>query len=87
MSLAIPCIVADDHPAMVEAVCDALGEHGIDIVGRAKNGEEALTKIEAQQPDAALVDLRMPRLNGIELTRRVAASSPKTAVILYTAYG
>ena len=87
VSLAITCIVADDHPAMVEAVCDVLGEHGIEVVGRAKGGEEALTKIETQQPDAALVDLRMPRLNGIELTRRVAASSPKTAVILYTAYG
>ena len=87
VSLAITCIVADDHPAMVEAVCDVLGEHGIEVVGRAKDGEEALTKIETRQPDAALVDLRMPRLNGIELTRRVAASSPKTAVILYTAYG
>ena len=72
---------------MVEAVCDVLTEHGVEIVGRARDGEEALSKIELRQPDAALVDLRMPRLNGIELTRRVATASPRTAVILYTAYG
>ena len=87
MSAAITCIVADDHPAMVEAVCDVLTEHGVEIVGRARDGDEALSKIELRQPDAALVDLRMPRLNGIELTRRVATASPRTAVILYTAYG
>ena len=87
VSAAITCIVADDHPAMVEAVCDVLTEHGVEIVGRARDGDEALSKIELRQPDAALVDLRMPRLNGIELTRRVAVTSPRTAVILYTAYG
>jgi DNA-binding NarL/FixJ family response regulator len=87
VSAAITCIVADDHPAMVEAVCDVLIEHGIEIVGRARDGEEALAKIELRQPDTTLVDLRMPRLSGIELARRVAVSSPRTAVILYTAYG
>jgi DNA-binding NarL/FixJ family response regulator len=87
VSAAITCIVADDHPAMVEAVCDVLTEHGVEIVGRARDGEEALAKIETRQPDVALVDLRMPRLSGIELARRVAVSSPGTAVILYTAYG
>jgi DNA-binding NarL/FixJ family response regulator len=87
VSAAITCIVADDHPAMVEAVCDVLTEHGVEIVGRARDGEEALAKIETRQPDVALVDLRMPRLSGIELARAVAVSSPGTAVILYTAYG
>jgi DNA-binding NarL/FixJ family response regulator len=87
VSAAITCLVADDHPAMVEAVCDVLIEHGVEIVGRARDGEEALAKIETRHPNAALVDLRMPRLSGIELTRRAAASSPETAVILYTAYG
>ena len=87
MSEAVTCIVADDHPAMVEAVCDVLAEHGIEVVGRARDGEEALTKIETRRPNVALVDLRMPRLSGIELTRRSGASAPETSVILYTAYG
>jgi DNA-binding NarL/FixJ family response regulator len=83
----ITCIVADDHPAMVEAVSDVLIESGVAVVGRARDGEDALTKIEARQPDVALIDIRMPRLGGIEVARRLATSSPKTAVILYTAYG
>jgi DNA-binding NarL/FixJ family response regulator len=81
------CLVADDHPAMVEAVCEVLAEHGIEVTGRARDGDEALTKIEARKPDVAVVDLRMPRLSGVEIARRAARSSPETAVILYTAYG
>lgn len=87
VSAAITCIVADDHPAIVEAVCAVLAEHGVEVVGRARDGQEALAKIEARRPSVALVDLRMPRLTGIELTRRAAVSAPETAVILYTAYG
>jgi DNA-binding NarL/FixJ family response regulator len=83
----ITCLVADDHPVMVEAVCAFLTEHGIEIAGRAQNGHEALEKIEARRPDVALVDLRMPRISGVEVARRAAGSSPETAVVLYTAYG
>jgi DNA-binding NarL/FixJ family response regulator len=83
----ISCLVADDHPVMVEAVCAFLTEHGIEIAGRAQNGHEALEKIEARKPDVALVDLRMPRISGVEVARRAAGSSPETAVVLYTAYG
>jgi DNA-binding NarL/FixJ family response regulator len=84
---AITCIVADDHPAMVEAVADVLTEHGLSVVGRARDGEEAIAKIETRKPDVAIVDVRMPRVGGIEVARRVTVSSPGTAVILYTAYG
>ena len=83
----ITCLVADDHPVMVEAVCAFLTDHGIEIAGRAQNGHEALEKIEARRPDVALVDLRMPRVSGVEVARRAVASSPETAVVLYTAYG
>lgn len=72
---------------MVEAVCAFLTEHGIEIAGRAQNGHEALEKIEARKPDVALVDLRMPRISGVEVARRAASASPETAVVLYTAYG
>jgi DNA-binding NarL/FixJ family response regulator len=83
----ITCIVADDHPAMVEAVVDVLDESGVEVVGRARDGEDALAQIEALHPDVALIDVRMPRLGGIEVARRASTSSPQTAVILYTAYG
>jgi DNA-binding NarL/FixJ family response regulator len=83
----ITCIVADDHPAMVEAVADVLAEHGIEVVARARDGEGALATIAAQKPAVALVDVRMPRLSGIEVARRAASASPETALVLYTAYG
>lgn len=72
---------------MLEAVAEFLVESGIEVVGRAVDGEEALAHIERLRPDIALVDVRMPRLNGIELTRRARSSTPGTAVLLYTGYG
>ncbi|MCC6224390.1 MAG: response regulator transcription factor [Thermoleophilia bacterium] len=87
MTEPITCLVADDHPAMIEAVCDVLQEGGFEIVGRARDGEEALAKLETRQPQVALLDLRMPRLSGIEVARRAQRLAPATAVILYTAYG
>lgn len=81
------CIVADDHPAMVEAVAEMLTASGLSVVGRARDGEDAIAKIEARQPDVALIDVRMPRLGGVDVARRAAASAPNTAIILYTAYG
>ena len=83
----VTVIVADDHPAMVEAICDTLAEEGLEIVGRAVGGEEALAKIEKRGPTVAVIDLRMPRISGIEATRRLARTAPDTAVVLYTAYG
>ncbi|MEZ5099151.1 MAG: response regulator transcription factor [Thermoleophilia bacterium] len=87
MSDPVSCLVADDHPAVVEAVCDYLEANGIEIAGRARDGEEAATKIETRKPAVALVDLRMPRLSGIELARRTQRSAPSTSIILYTAFG
>lgn len=83
----VTVIVADDHPAMIEAICDTLAEEGLEIVGRAVDGEEALAKIEKRGPTVAVIDLRMPRISGIEATRRLARTAPDTAVVLYTAYG
>jgi DNA-binding NarL/FixJ family response regulator len=86
-SRGVTVIVADDHPAMVEAVAEVLTESGYSVVGRARDGQEALQKIETRRPQVALVDVRMPRLGGIELARRAGASAPDTAVVLYTGYG
>ena len=87
MTNPVTCLVADDHPAVIQAVCEALETHGVLIAGRARDGEEALSGIEGSQPDIALLDVRMPRLSGIEVARRAGRSTPKTAVILYTGYG
>ena len=81
------CLVADDHPAMLRAVVDILRHNGMDVVGEAADGEDALAKIEQLKPAVALVDIRMPRLSGVEVARRASRSAPETAVILYSGYG
>ncbi|HEY3185304.1 MAG TPA: response regulator transcription factor [Gaiellaceae bacterium] len=85
--MGVACLVADDHPAVLEAVCDYLESAGIEIAGRATSGEEALEKIELRKPAVALVDVRMPQLSGIEIARRAARSAPQTSFVLYTGYG
>ena len=80
-------LVADDHPAVVEAVADVLSEHGIEVAGRARDGNDAVEQIELRKPTVAILDLRMPGQSGIEVARHVGRSAPDTAVILYTAFG
>lgn len=87
MSEPITCVIADDHPAMLTAVADVLERSGVVIVGRAADGQEALAQIEATQPRVALVDIRMPRLSGIEVAKQAAAVAPNTSIVFYTAYG
>jgi len=83
----VSCLVADDHPAVVEAVADVLSAAGIRVVGKARDGGEALALIETEGPEVALLDLRMPGLSGIEVARRLDRGEGATAVILYTAFG
>jgi DNA-binding NarL/FixJ family response regulator len=83
----ITCVVADDHPAVLEAVAEFLVQGGIEVLARARDGEEALERIEQRKPQVALVDVRMPKLGGIELTRRAQRSAPDTSILLYTGYG
>jgi Response regulator containing a CheY-like receiver domain and an HTH DNA-binding domain len=83
----ITCVIADDHPAMLTAVAEVLVKSGVNVVGRAADGQDALDQIEAKQPRVALVDVRMPRLSGIELAKRAATVAPNTSIVFYTAYG
>jgi DNA-binding NarL/FixJ family response regulator len=83
----VNCLVADDHPAMRRAVTEILQANGVQVIGEAADGEEAIAKIEARKPEVALIDIRMPRLSGVEVARRVSRSTPETAVILYSGYG
>ena len=87
MSERITCVIADDHPAMLTAIADTLERSGVEIVGRASDGQEALAQIEAQHPRVAIVDVRMPRLSGIEVAQKAAVVAPNTSIIFYTAYG
>lgn len=79
--------MADDHPAMLAAVSGFLEQNGFTIVGRAADGRDAAHQIATHRPRVALVDLHMPHLSGIQVARTVAADSPDTAFVFYTAFG
>ena len=79
------CLVADDHPALVAAVCNYLSANGFDVVGSASDGRRAVALATDTKPELALVDFRMPRLAGGELVRKLKEVSPETAIAVYTA--
>jgi DNA-binding NarL/FixJ family response regulator len=82
----VRCVVADDHPAIIVAICEFLADEGISVVARARNGKEALAAIEATQPTVAVVELRMPEMSGIDVFRAAARTSPSTVVVVYTGH-
>jgi DNA-binding NarL/FixJ family response regulator len=80
-------VVADDHPAVLVSVCDALEAGGMSVVARVRDGNAAVDSIARERPDAAVVDHAMPGQTGIDVARRVQAASPGTAVVLFTGFG
>jgi len=81
----IRCLVADDHPALVAAVSDFLESSGFEVVGQARDGLAAVARVRETMPDVALVDYRMPRLEGAELLAELRESAPEMLIAVYTA--
>jgi two-component system response regulator DesR len=83
----VSCVIADDHPALLEALAAVLEAEGIDVVARVGDGAAALKAIEEFRPEVAVLDLVMPELSGIEVARRASRSVPETGLIVYTGHG
>jgi DNA-binding NarL/FixJ family response regulator len=80
-------VIADDQASVREGLVLLLGGlPGIDVVGAAADGEQALAQVAEHQPDAILLDLHMPVLDGIGATRRLAAEHPGVAIVVLTTY-
>lgn len=79
-------VVADDHPAVLAAVCAALEGRGMEVVARAQDGTAAQALVAAEQPDVAVLDFSMPGGSGLEVARSARRASPGTAVVLFTAF-
>jgi DNA-binding NarL/FixJ family response regulator len=80
-------IVADDQASVREGLVLLLGGlPGIEVVGSAANGAQAVELVAEHQPDAILLDLHMPVLDGTEATRRLTAEYPQVAVVVLTTY-
>ena len=85
MTQARPSIlVAEDEAVIRMDLVELLREEGYPVIGQAADGETAVAEILGRVPDVALVDIAMPGLDGIEVTRRV---SERTAVVVVTAFG
>lgn len=80
-------VIADDHELTRAGLRTMLsGQRGLELVGEAKNGQEALTLCRRLQPDLALIDVRMPDLDGLATCRGIKQECPATSVILITVY-
>ena len=80
-------VIADDQASVREGLVLLLGGlPGIEVVGAAADGEQALALVAEHKPDAILLDLHMPVLDGIGATRRLTAEHPEVAVVVLTTY-
>ena len=77
-------LVADDHSLFRDGVASLLSAWGHDIVGEARDGEEAVTLAAQLDPDLVLMDVRMPACNGVEATRRIKSARPETKIVMLT---
>jgi two-component system, NarL family, response regulator LiaR len=83
----IRVLIADDHAVVREGLRAFLAlQEDVEVVAEAADGEEAVSAVERLTPDVALVDLVMPRVDGIEAIRRMRASTPATRVIVLTSF-
>jgi DNA-binding NarL/FixJ family response regulator len=83
----IRVIVVDDHPIVRSGIVGLLSlDEGIDVVGEASDGAEAIALATAERPDVVLMDLRMPNLSGAAATARITAALPDVRVLVLTTH-
>jgi DNA-binding NarL/FixJ family response regulator len=85
--MTVRLLIADDHPVFVSGLGVTFADcDDIEVVGTAQDGEAAVAAVAELEPDVVLMDLRMPRLNGIEATRAIAGTGSSAAIVVLTMF-
>jgi DNA-binding NarL/FixJ family response regulator len=83
----IGVLVVDDHPLFRQGLKDAMRlEEDIRVIGEGATGDEALRLVRELQPDVALMDINLPDVNGLQVTRQIKSERLRTAIVMLTAY-
>lgn len=84
---AIRILIVDDHPVVQAGLSSMLATHGgVEVIGSASSGEEALTMVKQDMPDILLLDLRMPGMNGIDTLHALKEMKASARVIILTSF-
>lgn len=78
-------LIADDHPLFRDGLRSLLRAEGVEVVGEARTGQQAVDEARAHRPDVVLMDLSMPEMNGLVATRLISAELPQVKVVVLTA--
>ena len=85
--MTVRILIADDHEVVRKGLRSLLeGQAGLEVVGEASNGREAVEKALEAKPDVVVLDIGMPELNGLEATRRIVKQLTRTEVLILTVY-
>ena len=83
----IRLIIADDHPTFREGLSRLLSdEDDLECIATTTDGEETVRVVKELRPDVAIIDVSMPKLNGIEATKQIKATCPDTAILMVSAF-
>jgi DNA-binding NarL/FixJ family response regulator len=85
--MATRILIVDDHPLTRDALATLLGAHGLDVVGCASDGMEAIGEAARLQPDLVLLDLSMPGMDGLTALPQLREAAPECEVVVLTASG
>jgi DNA-binding NarL/FixJ family response regulator len=86
MNSALRVLVVDDEPIVRDMLAEVLGDAGINVIGQASDGIEGVALARTSQPDAILLDIRMPNLDGLAAGRQIRETDPYVRIVFFSAY-